>query len=590
MENFVVSARKYRPITFESVVGQQNITKTLKNAIKSSQLAHAYLFCGPRGVGKTTCARILAKTINCQHLTADFEPCGECEPCKSFNTNASFNIFELDAASNNSVHDIRSLVEQVRIPPQVGKYKIYILDEVHMLSTEAFNAFLKTLEEPPAYAVFILATTEKHKVLPTILSRCQIFDFKRISNEDIVAHLEYVAGNEGITYESEALHIIAQKADGGMRDSLSMFDQLASFTGRNLTYQRVIENLNVLDYDYYFKLADFIYAGNYSSAFMLFDRVLDAGFDGQFFLSGFSAHLRNILISTDSITVKLIEGSDVLKARYSEQATRIGQVMIMKYLDICNSADISYRTSNNKRLHVELTLLKMSSITIITADASSSQHDGAVNYQKPNTLSATNTVQPQQVANTSISPQPVAVTNQPQSDGKTTKQEDTTVAEVQQVKVEIPSFKTKSVTSFSIKEAQEEIKKKTDVVVEQEVSALTNQRIGEVWKSFARKDWLEPKYVTILETHAPKLDGETRINFDIDGMINDNIFNDIKTELLQHIRKELGNNAVTLNINVVIPEETASKPYSNPDKYEFLAQKNPVISELKSAFSLNTDY
>lgn len=585
MENFVVSARKYRPVTFESVVGQQNITKTLKNAIKSSQLAHAYLFCGPRGVGKTTCARILAKTINCQNLTEDFEPCGECEPCKSFNTNASFNIFELDAASNNSVHDIRSLVDQVRIPPQVGKYKIYILDEVHMLSTEAFNAFLKTLEEPPSYAVFILATTEKHKVLPTILSRCQIFDFKRISNEDIVEHLQYVADKEGIGYEQEALHIIAQKADGGMRDSLSMFDQLASFTGRNLTYQRVIENLNVLDYDYYFKLADFVHSGDYSSAFVLFDGILDAGFDGQFFLSGFSAHLRNILISTDAITVKLIDGSDGLKNRYRDQAAKLGQVLIMKYLDICNSADMSYRTSNNKRLHVELALLKMSSIGIFTENMDIKQ---TIVVKEPQQLQAA-------VVSSATAVMPPA--NQQSTTIRNDVEKESKVTVIEQesrdnrAKVEIPLIKTNLSTSFSIKGSEEEIKKKNNIIVDdKQAVVITTDKVVKKWTEFARKDWLEPKYSAILEANKPVLVGDTEIGFSIEGKINENIFNDIKTDLLQYLRSELGNGALLINTNVITQEERASKPYSNPDKYEFLSNKNSALRDLKNEFSLNTDY
>src|ERR1035437_1915561 len=359
MDNFIVSARKYRPSTFNSVVGQTSITTTLKNAIKTKQLAQAFLFCGPRGVGKTTCARILAKTINCENLTEDFEACNECVSCKSFNESTSFNVHELDAASNNSVDDIRNLVEQVRIPPQSARYKVYIIDEVHMLSAAAFNAFLKTLEEPPPYAKFILATTEKHKILPTILSRCQIYDFRRINLEDIADHLAYVAKSENISYDEEALHIIAQKADGGLRDALSMFDQLVNSTGHDLTYKSVIENLNVLDFEFYFRITEALLTGNISAALLTLNEVIENGFDGQHFLTGLASHLRNILVCKDVATVKLLEVSHVLRTRFLEQSKVCPLDFIIRSLDIANKCDLSYRTSSNKRLHIEIALLQM---------------------------------------------------------------------------------------------------------------------------------------------------------------------------------------------------------------------------------------
>ena len=358
MDNFIVSARKYRPQTFQSVVGQDSITTTLKNAILQQQIAQAFLFCGPRGVGKTTCARIFAKTINCQNKTQDGEACNECESCKSFNASASFNIFELDAASNNSVDDIRRLVDQVRIPPQGVDYKVYIIDEVHMLSNQAFNAFLKTLEEPPTYAKFILATTEKHKILATILSRCQIFDFKRIKTDDIVKHLQYVAGKENIGFEDSALHIIAQKSDGGLRDALSTFDQIVSFSNGNITYSSTIENLNVLDYDYFFKIIDFILAENTADTLLLYNEILEKGFDGQHFLAGLNEHLRNLSMCKTPSTVKLMDVSEDIKGEYHKQAQVLDDALLIRLLGMFTKCDGDYKVSNNKRLHVEVALMQ----------------------------------------------------------------------------------------------------------------------------------------------------------------------------------------------------------------------------------------
>ena len=359
MENFIVSARKYRPATFSMVVGQDTITKTLKNAIKGNLLAQAYLFCGPRGVGKTTCARIFAKTINCFNLRDNGDPCDTCESCQSFNTLRSFNIHELDAASNNKVEDIRSLNEQVRIPPQIGKYSIYIIDEVHMLSSSAFNAFLKTLEEPPAHAIFILATTEKHKIIPTILSRCQIFDFNRIRIEDIVKRLLYVAQNESVLAEEEALHIIAQKADGALRDALSIFDQIVSLCGKKITYKDVIENLNVLDCEYYFKIVRGALRNDLSTILVTFNEILEKGFDGHNFISGLNSHLRDLLVSKDKSTLQLLETTPSLRQRYAEQASECQVSFLYKALEIGSNCDITYKNSKNPRLHVELALIQM---------------------------------------------------------------------------------------------------------------------------------------------------------------------------------------------------------------------------------------
>ncbi|GAA4362706.1 DNA polymerase III subunit gamma/tau [Hymenobacter saemangeumensis] len=359
MENFVVSARKYRPATFRSVVGQQHVTTTLQNAIQSQHLAQAFLFCGPRGVGKTTCARILAKTINCTNLTAETEACGVCPSCKAFQENASFNVHELDAASNNSVEDIRSLVEQVRYAPQAGRYKIYIIDEVHMLSNAAFNAFLKTLEEPPSYAIFILATTERHKIIPTILSRCQIFDFSRIKVDDMRQHLRYVATQEGVTAEDDALHLLAQKADGGLRDALSMFDQMVTFGGNNLSYKEVVQNLHILDYDYYFRLVDALLAENLSAALLLLDEVMQNGFDLHNFVVGTAEHLRGLLVCKDPITVQLLEVSEGIRQKYVQQAKAAPLAFLLSALNLVSQCDREFKQAKNQRLHVELVLMKL---------------------------------------------------------------------------------------------------------------------------------------------------------------------------------------------------------------------------------------
>ena len=364
MENFVVSARKYRPATFATVVGQEHITRTLKNAIQTGQLPQAFLFCGPRGVGKTTCARILAKTINCEHRTPEGEACNECESCRSFNEGASMNIFELDAASNNGVDQMRELTRQVLIPPQGGSYKVYIIDEVHMLSAAAFNAFLKTLEEPPAYAKFILATTEKHKIIPTILSRCQVFDFKRIETSDIVSHLKYVASQENVQCDDTALDVIAAKADGGLRDALSIFDQLVNFTQGNLTYQAVLQNLNVLDFEYYFRLLDHVCQGSLSGALLLYQEVVAQGFGGQQFLTGLCEHLRNLMVSLDPQTLPLIEGSDQLRQRYGRQAQQCGLPLLLKCLNIASDFEYRFREATNKNLFVEVCLMKMATATM----------------------------------------------------------------------------------------------------------------------------------------------------------------------------------------------------------------------------------
>lgn len=377
MGEYIVSARKYRPGTFDEVIGQQALTTTLKNAIASNKLAHAYLFCGPRGVGKTTCARIFAKTINCLSPLPNHEACNECESCRAFNEQRSLNIHELDAASNNSVDNIRTLIEQVHIPPQIGRYKVFIIDEVHMLSPAAFNAFLKTLEEPPAHVIFIMATTEKHKILPTILSRCQTYDFSRMTVQDIVEHLKHVADEEHITYETEALDLIAQKADGGMRDALSIFDQAASFTGGNLTYAQVIANLNVLDANYYFRLSDCFLENQVPQSMLLLNQILNQGFEGAHFISGLASHFRNLLVSQDEITLPLLEVSDSVRGKYQEQAKKWKPAHLYRAIKLCNDCDLNYKASKNKRLLLEITLIQLAQLTQ-DEDAGSGRKPGKI--------------------------------------------------------------------------------------------------------------------------------------------------------------------------------------------------------------------
>ncbi len=414
MENFIVSARKYRPATFNAVVGQPVIVQTLKNAIRSNSLAQAFLFTGPRGIGKTTCARILAKTINCLNLQPDTEPCNECESCRSFNQSASFNIQELDAASNSGVEDIRSLVDQVRIPPQAGRYKVYIIDEVHMLSSSAFNAFLKTLEEPPAYAKFILATTERHKILPTILSRCQIYDFKRITITDIAHHLGWVAGQEQITFEEEALHVIAQKADGALRDALSIFDQVVSFSGRHIGYKDVISNLNLLDYEYYFSIMDKAATGDYPGALLILDEIIDKGFDGHHFVNGLGDHLRNLMLCKDAAIGRLLESTEALRGRYTRQAGGFTVDWLVNALELISKADLNYRTTNNKRLLLELLLLQLSGAGFATERKNPRLTEPAANQPKtqPVTISPAVTPAPEATAAppvaTPVQPSPTA--------------------------------------------------------------------------------------------------------------------------------------------------------------------------------------
>jgi len=561
MENFIVSARKYRPQTFNSVVGQQSITGTLKNAILNNHLAQAFLFCGPRGVGKTTCARIFAKTINCENISPEGEACDKCESCVSFNKSASFNIHELDAASNNSVDDIRNLVDQVRIPPQVGKYKVYIIDEVHMLSQAAFNAFLKTLEEPPAYAKFILATTEKHKIIPTILSRCQIYDFKRITVEDIATHLAYVAGQEGITAEPDALHIIAQKADGALRDALSIFDQIVSFGGKHITYKKVIENLNVLDYDYYFRITDSIIRGDVRDTLLIINDIIDNGFDGQHFIIGFGEHLRNLLVCKDEATLKLLEVGASIKDKYKEQS-RISSVdFLIKALDLTSKCDVNYKVSNNKRLLVELTLMQMCTLSATPQEKKTEPVLPPVEKQetqyKPKPKPASVVKEP--------APKPVS-SRKPVSN------------------ISIPGT-----ISISSPVADEKPKEETpEDLSKKPAEEFTPEQFMSLWDGYIKSVEHDKNFYATLTKHKPEINGNI-ITLPVDNKVQADLIKDKKAELLGIFREKLNNYRIQLETKVV---EVASndKPYTSHDKYDKMVEKNPALKKLKDQLSLEIDY
>ncbi|MBR3939062.1 MAG: DNA polymerase III subunit gamma/tau [Bacteroidales bacterium] len=581
MESYVVSARKYRPATFDSVVGQSHITNTLKNAIKSGQLAQAFLFCGPRGVGKTTCARILAKAINCQNLSDTIEACNECESCKSFNDSTSMNIFELDAASNNSVDDIRRLVEQVRIPPQSGKYKVYIVDEVHMLSSQAFNAFLKTLEEPPSYAKFILATTEKHKIIPTILSRCQIFDFKRIKIEDISHHLEYVAKIENIPYEPEALHVIAQKADGGLRDALSMFDQLINFTGGNLTYANCIDNLNVLDYEYYFKLVDYFRAGDIGGALLLYQQVLDKGFDGQHFITGLSEHIRNLLVCLDPITQTLLDVSDTMRYRYVEQAVNCKLQLLVKLLDISSDFEYRYRDANNKRLFIEVALTKLASLSnaelqinqLVVQQPVVAKSQQQSNVQQPLAANVSQRPIQQQTA------VPKQVATQPNLNAQAQSIQSVDNKPKPNVSVKMPlrpSTISINVSSPNVSELEKE--KKNDGVDIIEVG------VEDLWRKYMEISDNEA-LISAMDKAKLSLSNANSFVVELDNLYSESIINKSKLEILSYMRDKTGVRLLDFETIMIKQESDENKIHTPSEKIEYLIKKNPQIGVYKTIFS-----
>ena len=618
MENYIVSARKYRPSTFESVVGQRALTTTLKNAIATQKLAHAYLFCGPRGVGKTTCARIFAKTINCMTPTADGEACNQCESCVAFNEQRSYNIHELDAASNNSVDDIRQLVEQVRIPPQIGKYKVYIIDEVHMLSASAFNAFLKTLEEPPRHAIFILATTEKHKILPTILSRCQIYDFNRISVEDTVSHLSYVASKEGITAEPEALNVIAMKADGGMRDALSIFDQVVSFTGGNITYKSVIDNLNVLDYEYYFRLTDCFLENKVSDALLLFNDILNKGFDGSHFITGLSSHFRDLLVGKDPVTLPLLEVGASIRQRYQEQAQKCPLPFLYRAMKLCNECDLNYRISKNKRLLVELTLIQVAQLTTEGDDVSGGR--GPTKTIKPIFTQPAAAQQPQvasatQVQQASLHTSPSSVTTQavngttvrhPQASAATqpgasassgaassAPSQGAGVASTVKEERRIPVMKMSSL-GVSIKNPQRDQTTQNTVtthvprVQQPEEDFIFNDRdLNYYWQEYAGQLPKEQDALTkrMQMLRPVLLNNSTTFEVVVDNEFAAKDFTALIPELQSYLRGRLKNSKVVMTVRVSEATETI-RPVGRVEKFQMMAQKNQALMQLKDEFGL----
>lgn len=557
MSNYVVSARRYRPVIFQSVVGQKSLIITLKNAIQNNKLAHAYIFCGPRGVGKTTCARIFAKTINCTHLKKDGEACNKCESCQSFNENRSYNIYELDAASNNSVDDIRSLTEKIRIPPQMGGYKVYIIDEVHMLSTSAFNAFLKTLEEPPYHSIFILATTEKHKIIPTILSRCQIYDFSRITINDIVGYLEYVAKNENISTEREALNVIAQKADGGMRDALSIFDQIVNFSAGNVTYQSVIENLNILDYEYYFRLVDATLVGNVSCSLLILNEIIKKGFDGQQIIGGLAEFFRNVMVCKDPQTIVLFEiGDNIVKEKYLNLAKQCTNNFLYRALELSNECDLNYRNSKNKRLLIELLFIRLCQL----------------NYQLINNKKV--------VIETLVAKESNAV-----------KQEQTVINEEKSdIGSETSKFLLKTnQLRFSLKknttENTNDKSEKTDCQ-QQSVfqEKFTQQDLEKVWRRYIDKETnLHLKYAIL--NIVPKLQENNCIQIVVFNFEQQNELSNRESELKDFLSQQLKNNQIKLEITIVKNKQNYSF-YTNKEKFEFLAKKNPVLTTLVKTFNL----
>jgi len=599
MERFIVSARKYRPTSFETLIGQENIARTLKNSILKNQLAHAYLFCGPRGVGKTTSARIFAKTINCLSPSEEMDPCGVCESCKAFDESRSFSIHELDAASNNSVDDIRQLNEKVRIPPQIGKYSVYIIDEVHMLSQAAFNAFLKTLEEPPAHAVFILATTEKHKIIPTILSRCQTYDFNRISVEDIVKNLTIIAQRENITIDSEAMHIIARKADGAMRDALTLFDQSVAFCGDTITYGQVIANLNVLDYEYYLKLTDLLTEGNHMEALLIFDEILSKGFNALHFIGGLSTHLRDLLICRDPQSAKLLELAPSLIERYRQQASHTSLEFLYNALNITTTCEATYKASGNQRLHIEFALVKLSKITRpveqtyqpLTAPATS-----PVAAQPVKEPAQQPVIAPEPKAEAKQEPkaehnlEPLKVTNpepvkESKPEPKPVSTSDTDTAPESSPQEYKPTMSIKGM----MKKASEQSTSNTRPVYREVGSEpFDMEKLEKVWIAMAESEVGLKRLATAISDTKPLITDETKIHFRVSNDLQrDWIIKNCKLRLESFLQEKLDNKNATLIVEVVTAEESGeNKLYMPEQKAGFLLEKHPELRELQKDIKL----
>ena len=591
MENYIVSARKYRLATFDTVVGQRALTTTLKNAIATGKLAHAYLFCGPRGVGKTTCARIFAKTINCLSPTADGEACNQCESCLAFNQQRSYNIHELDAASNNSVEDIRTLIDQVRIPPQIGKYKVYIIDEVHMLSQSAFNAFLKTLEEPPHHAIFILATTEKHKILPTILSRCQIYDFNRMNVQDTVAHLQYVAEKEGIKAEIEALNVIAQKADGGMRDALSIFDQVASFTDSNITYQGVIENLNVLDYEYYFRLTDHFLKNEVPECMMLLNSILQKGFDAHHFMTGLSSHFRDLLVSKDAVTLPLLEVGASIRDRYCQQAQKCDQKFLFRAMKICNDCDLNYRASKNKRLLVELTLIQCAQLTLPDADDLIGGRSPKRRLKPIFKLQAATQVsakpQPNQAVEDNTNPQAMPeLRKSPLPELKSEKRKIPVIKASQigmSIRQRMEAPKTVQATSASVPSAPTVSESYEDYVVYE-------KDLHYYWRDFAQKLPKEEKANSArMMNITPKLINNTTFEIGVDNNMVEKYMLQLLPSIQNYLREQLHNRQITMIVRILEAKEVV-RAYSHVERFMLMSKKNPKLVKLRECLGLELSY
>lgn len=607
MENFIVSARKYRPATFDTVVGQKALIVTLKNAILTGKLAHAYLFCGPRGVGKTTCARIFAKSINCEHLTPEGEACNECESCRAFNEQRSYNIHELDAASNNSVDDIRELIDQVRIPPQIGRYKVFIIDEVHMLSTAAFNAFLKTLEEPPRHAIFILATTERHKVLPTILSRCQIYDFTRIELSDIVEHLANVAAKEGVKTEEAALHIIAQKADGGMRDALSLFDQMVSYTQGNVTYQGVIGSLNILDYDYYFRFTDLFLEHKISETMLLFDEVLRRGFDGGNFITNLTAHLRDLLVSREPATLPLLEVSTDVRERYREQAQKCPERMLIHAIKLCNDCDLNYRASKNKRLLVELTLIQLAQLTgdpdeigsgrgpkklkplfqkaVATATASQSKDS------KPASPTAASTTQPAVNNYAQGAPQNIPA-GMSRIMASSTAMQQSKVATMRRPGISIRGTNAQNVQNEMPRQQSVSSSVAAATPVQQPVVEdipISEDGLRICWKQFAATlSKEETAMAGRIMNIRPSLTGDASFSVGIDNKIVAQELRTMQPRIEAYLRQQMQNSRISMQV-VLEEAQKVHHIYSRVEQYQQLEQRNQALKKLKELFELDLE-